>query len=81
MKEKLEDFIGQAISKLDTSTFILLLPCVIILYVCLFVPNEELEHIFGLDDGKKEKVEVTCPHCGRSFIYYVTPADTIKSMK
>ena len=42
MKERLDDFIGQAISKLDTTTFILLLPCAIILYVCLFVPNEEI---------------------------------------
>lgn len=67
MKEKLEDFIGQAISKLDASTFILLLPCAIILYVCLFVPNEELERIFDLDDGKN--VKVICPHCGRTFIY------------
>ena len=77
MKDKLDDFIGQAISKLDTSTFILLLPCAIILYVCLFVPNEEIENIFGLKEKNPEKIEIVCPHCGKSFIHYITPKDTV----
>lgn len=80
MKERLDDFIGQAISKLDTTTFILLLPCAIILYVCLFVPNEEIERIFGLNEPQKEKIEIVCPHCGKSFIHYIKQ-DTTYNVK
>lgn len=80
MKERLDDFIGQAISKLDTTTFILLLPCAIILYVCLFVPNEEIEKVFGLNEQQKEKIEIVCPHCGKSFIYYIKQ-DTTYNVK
>ena len=72
MKEHIENFIVQALSKLDSTTVILLLPCALILYVCLFVPNEDIEKVLGIEETKKEIIEikVTCPHCGKNFIYY-----------
>lgn len=75
LKDKLDDFITDALGKLDTGTVLILLPCAILLYVCIFVPNEDIEHIFGLGSTKnefstEECIQITCPHCSRTFIYY-----------
>lgn len=61
MKEEFGGFIGELVSKLDKSVVILLLPIVITIYVCFFIPDNELEYLFGIET--KTEI-VTCPSCG-----------------
>ena len=65
MKEEFGGFIGELVSKLDKSIVILLLPVVIAIYVCFFIPDNELEYLFGIETKTEE---FTCPSCGCKLI-------------
>lgn len=72
MKETLENFIVKCLDKLDATTLIILIPCSIIIYVCVFVPNEEIEKMLGIEDKieNKQHTIIQCPYCKKSFIMY-----------
>ena len=76
IKESFEDFIGKAIGKLDATTVILMLPCMLLLYICFFIPNEDIEKLFGIEQHETIKKEIECPHCKKHFIYYLDVSDT-----
>lgn len=70
MKETVESTIAEAIGKLDSSFLLLLLPCLLAIYICIYVDDSTIDQWLG--NPTEQKIEVTCPHCGETFIYTIT---------
>lgn len=69
MKDSLQNTIIEGIGKLDTSTFLLIVPVLIMAYLVFYVSDEEIDKWLG--NPVEQKIEVTCPHCGETFIYTI----------
>lgn len=65
MKDTISDFIATTLGKLDTSAVIMLLPVAVCVYLLFFVPNEDIESVFGI---KQQSVEIVCPSCGDTLV-------------
>lgn len=70
MKETVESTIAEAIGKLDSSFLLLLLPCLLAVYICIYVDDATIDAWLG--NPTEQNIEVVCPHCGETFIYTIS---------
>lgn len=68
MKDEFGSFIAETISKMDKSLVMLLLPIAIVIYVCFFMSNEEIESTFGIVNVPKKDYVINCPECNKDYI-------------
>lgn len=78
MKSTIEETISSAISKLDASFLLMILPCLLAIYICVYVDDKVINKWLG-NPVEDEKIEIICPHCGQSFVYTLHEEDPERS--
>lgn len=73
MKATVEETISSAIGKLDGSFLLMILPCLLAIYICIYVDDKTIDKWLG--NPVEDKIEVVCPHCGDTFIYTIPAED------